>query len=280
MQQMKFKWQPVTMAVDERVYPACVRLELAPLIRWKGCCGTVGRRAQLQITLHLVVQDEFGPEDLRELSGRMTAQRVHLPQAILRGDVALREEQIFHGGGVDGRNALRIARDGDWRMQAFDGERAVDGGQHGAHHVPRPDRSRSDEAGHDDEKDETREEKSAKKPSTSAGPRRVPARSINILAREQARLSVWLRPQCSEPVAMFPLQRRSTRIVRQAHPSAEFTFAGRRSFGAIPVSASKGVGRLGSVNTMTSVMQSITGSTKRLPSGPVRPPLISGEPAG
>ena len=223
MQQMKFKWQPVAMAVDERIDAACVRLELAPLIRRKGCCGTVGRCAQLQITLHLVVQDESGAEDLGELSGRMTAQRVHLPQAILRGDVALREEQILHGGGVNGRNALRIARDGDRRMQAVDGERAVDGGQHSAHHMPRPDRSRDRRVpAMMMTKNKTR------KKSLRRSLRPLPdlggyARSIDILAREQTRLRVWLRPQCSEPVAMFPLKRRSTRIVRQAHPSAEFT---------------------------------------------------------
>ena len=79
MQQMKLERQAVAMAVDERIDTACVRLELAPLIRRKRRCGTVCGCAQLQIALHLIVQDEARPENLGELAGRVTAQRVHLP---------------------------------------------------------------------------------------------------------------------------------------------------------------------------------------------------------
>ena len=167
---MKLQRQPVAVAVDERIDAACVRLELASLIRRKRCSSAISCGAELQITLHLVVQDEAGAENLGELSGGVTAQRVHLPQAILRGDVTLREEQIFHAGGVNGWNALRIARDSDRCVETVDRECAVYGRQHGSHHVSRPDRPGDDESGHDDEENDERKEESAKNSSASAGP--------------------------------------------------------------------------------------------------------------
>src|SRR5215472_6697559 len=152
----------------------------------------------------------------------MTAQRFHLPQAVLRGDVSLREEQVVFAGCMNGRHALRIARDGDGPLQAVDGERAVDGRQRRAHHVARPDRSNRHAYAGEDRNDKSRKEESPENSPASAVPGRVYA-SINLLACEQTRLRVRLRPQGSEPIALSPLQRRFTRIVRKTHPSAEFT---------------------------------------------------------
>src|ERR1700761_9658158 len=73
VQQMKLEWKFVAMTVDERIDTARISLELAPLIRRKRRCGTVGCGAQLQITLHLVVQDEAGAEDFGELTGSVAA---------------------------------------------------------------------------------------------------------------------------------------------------------------------------------------------------------------
>ncbi len=78
---------------------------------------------------------------------------------------------------------------------------------------------------------------------------------------------------------MFPLGRRSDRIVRQAHPSAEFT-SGMRCVSSCAEGPRKDVRVRGSVKNAVTMMRAITGSTKMLPSGPVAPPLTQGAPTG
>ena len=50
--------------------------------------------ANLEHALCFVVLDERGAHDLSELAVGAAARGVHLPEAILRGDVALRDEEI------------------------------------------------------------------------------------------------------------------------------------------------------------------------------------------
>ncbi len=65
----------------------------------------------------------------------MAAEKVHLPEAVLRGDVALGEDEVFERGGVDVGDAVGVALDGDGGGEAVDGESAVELGEVRLHDV-------------------------------------------------------------------------------------------------------------------------------------------------
>jgi hypothetical protein len=111
---------------DEGVDAVGVDLELVELIGGEGGDGAVGGGTELEVALEAVVFDEGGAEDLGELAGAVAAEGVHLEEAVGGGDVALGEEEIVEGGGVDGGYALRVAGDGDGRGEAGDREVAVE----------------------------------------------------------------------------------------------------------------------------------------------------------
>ena len=60
------------------------------------------------------------------VAGGMAAQRVHLEEPVLRGDKALREEQVIEAGSVERGNALGVACDGHRRGEAGEVQLAVD----------------------------------------------------------------------------------------------------------------------------------------------------------
>ena len=75
--------------------------------------------------------EERGAEDFGEFSVGVAAEGVHLPEAVLGGDVALGEEEIGLGGGFNVGDAVGISADGDGRGEAGEMEVAVEGGEGG-----------------------------------------------------------------------------------------------------------------------------------------------------
>ena len=73
-----------------------------------------------------VVGEAVGSGDFGELSPCESAHDIHLPEAVLRGDIALREEQIGHAGGIKGGDALFVPRDRHLLAQARGDECAVE----------------------------------------------------------------------------------------------------------------------------------------------------------
>ena len=59
----------------------------------------------------------------------MAAEGVHLPEAILRGDEALGEDEVVERGGADVGDAVVVAKDGDGSGEAGDGDGAVELGE-------------------------------------------------------------------------------------------------------------------------------------------------------
>ncbi len=57
--------------------------------------------------------EECGAEDLGEVAGGVAAEGVHLPEAVLRGDEALGDEEVVERGGADVGDAVGVALDGD-----------------------------------------------------------------------------------------------------------------------------------------------------------------------
>ena len=50
----------------------------------------------------------FVDDDLGEFAGRKAAESIHLPEAVLRGEVALDEKSVLQAGGADVRFSARI----------------------------------------------------------------------------------------------------------------------------------------------------------------------------
>ena len=71
--------------------------------------GAVGGGADLHDALGAVMGDKAGAEDLGELAGGVAAEGFHLPEAVLRGDVTLGEDEVVERGGTEVGNALVVA---------------------------------------------------------------------------------------------------------------------------------------------------------------------------
>jgi hypothetical protein len=102
-----------------------IELEPVELIGRERGDGAVGGGANLEDALGAVVGNEAGAEDFSEFSGGMAAEDVHLPEAVLRGDEALCDDEIVERGGVDVRDAVGVALDGDGCGEPGDGEVSV-----------------------------------------------------------------------------------------------------------------------------------------------------------
>ena len=79
---------------DVGVHSGSVGFELRPLRRGHVGDGTLGDLPQSQDALLAVNLDVLRTQHRGQFPGSETARHVHLPQPVLRGDVALREEQV------------------------------------------------------------------------------------------------------------------------------------------------------------------------------------------
>ena len=114
----------------------------------------LGFGAHFEQTLDAVVGDEAFAEDFGDFSGDVAAGHVHLPEAVLGGDVALGGEEVVEVGGLDVRDAVLIAADGDLGGEARNLYRSVDLGQGGADGVLEPERSAADGRGSEQDEDD------------------------------------------------------------------------------------------------------------------------------
>ena len=79
-----------------------------------------------------------GAEDLGEGAGGVAAEGVHLPEAVLRGDEALGDDEVVERGGADVGDAVGVALDGDGSGEAGDGDGAVELGEGVVHGLASP----------------------------------------------------------------------------------------------------------------------------------------------
>jgi hypothetical protein len=121
------------LGFDGGVNAAGVEGEPVELVgREDGDC-VVGGGGDLHGALGAVVGEEPVAEDLGEGAGCVAAECLHLPEAVLRGDVALGDDEVVHGGRTEVGDALIVALDGDGSREAGDGKGAVDLGEGVAH---------------------------------------------------------------------------------------------------------------------------------------------------
>src|SRR5215203_844255 len=74
----------------------------------------------------LVSRDRAGAENLGQPSLARSPPHLHLPKAILRRNVSLREEQVLGGLSVDVRHTPRVANHAHGCFEACGSERTVD----------------------------------------------------------------------------------------------------------------------------------------------------------
>ena len=104
--------------LDVGVHPAGVCLEKAVLPRTGNLKGFFGCIAQPEDSLLAVDLQRIFAKNLRQFAGSIAAHDIHLPEAVLCCDVALREEEIRQRRGIDCRHAVAVARHGHRRGQA------------------------------------------------------------------------------------------------------------------------------------------------------------------
>jgi hypothetical protein len=155
-EEAELEWEMSALEVDGGVNAVGVLFEEMELVRRKGGEGAVGSDAELEGTLEAVVGEEAGAKNLGESAGCVAAEGVHLPEAILRGDEALGEDEVVERSGTEVRDAVSIALDGDGGREAGDGEGAVKLREGISHGLAEP--VTGDEGADDNDEDDERGE--------------------------------------------------------------------------------------------------------------------------
>ena len=117
---------------DGGVNAAGVDLKEVELVGGELGDGAVGGGADLEGALHAVVGEDGGAEDFGEVAGGVAAEEIHLEEAVAGDGEGLGEDEVVEGGGLDVRDAVGVAGDGDGGGEAGDGEGAVELGEGGA----------------------------------------------------------------------------------------------------------------------------------------------------
>jgi hypothetical protein len=101
----------VPILSDEEVYAGGV-LFVAMAVRGRKVAENSFRDiAKLENALGLVVIQHPLAEDFGQFAGCVAAQAIHLPEAVLGGDIALGKEQIILCGSLNMRDAVAVAPD-------------------------------------------------------------------------------------------------------------------------------------------------------------------------
>ena len=89
-----FEGEVVSLGGDGGVDAFGVKLQPVELVGRHSGEGSIGGGAELQDALDAVVGNHGRAEDLGELTGGVAAEGLHLPEAVLRGDVALGDDEV------------------------------------------------------------------------------------------------------------------------------------------------------------------------------------------
>ncbi|MCY1288712.1 hypothetical protein D9M70_377670 [compost metagenome] len=117
-QQQELGWQRSLPMVDPRIDAVCVCLQGGPRLRRGLRKDRFGVAPHAQRAQELVGIERGGAQDLGEPAGHHALVHLHLPQPVLRVDIAQREPCVGLAGGTDLRHAVAIAHDGDPAVQA------------------------------------------------------------------------------------------------------------------------------------------------------------------
>src|SRR5581483_6219166 len=113
------------MRIDKRIHAACVGLHAGTLFTGGDLNILLRGRAHAEDPLLAIKLDVSFAENLGEFTGSRPPDDVHLPQTVLRGYVALREEEVVKIRGFDGRNTVPVADNGYWSCKSGNAQLAV-----------------------------------------------------------------------------------------------------------------------------------------------------------
>jgi hypothetical protein len=94
---------------DEEIDAAGVVVESSAVVGGLMVVDSLGSEPNLEDALGFVVLDEGRAHDFSQLAIGAAARGVHLPEAVLRGDVALGDKEVVQRGGVDVGHAVGVA---------------------------------------------------------------------------------------------------------------------------------------------------------------------------
>jgi hypothetical protein len=104
--------------VDKKIHAARIVIKPRAVGSAKVGVNASCGHAELKHALHLVMLYQRRAKNLSQLSIGVAARGIHLPQAVLRSHVALRDEKIVLAGGLKMRHAMCIAADCHRRCEA------------------------------------------------------------------------------------------------------------------------------------------------------------------
>ena len=160
----EFERERVAVGLDVGVHAAGVGIELRAIAGGEGAGQALGGEAQLEDALLAVEAQEVPAQDLGEFAGGEAAGGVHLPQAVLSGDVALGEEQVGKGSRGDVGDAVGVADDRDPVVQAGEVDGAIELGQGTAGGGVKP-----SDGGQDSQQEQQEDDGDAAGPARAAG---------------------------------------------------------------------------------------------------------------
>ena len=131
MHQAKLKRQVRAAVLHAGVNAADVRRKEFAIPRGERLHRALRSLGDAENSLLLVVLQTRRAHHLSEMPEGEAPHHVHLPQAILRGHVALREKYVGQRGGVDGGKAARITNDRDFVLQSQNAQASIELGQSG-----------------------------------------------------------------------------------------------------------------------------------------------------
>src|ERR1700733_5957212 len=97
------------MRVDVGIYAARIVLKIAAVALGEPCGHALGCGPHLQYALHAIMLDQVFAQKLGQLASGHAARHIHLPETVLRGDVALRFKEIVEVCGFNMGHAMLIS---------------------------------------------------------------------------------------------------------------------------------------------------------------------------
>ena len=129
MEDAELEWQAGALGIHGGVDAAGVELEPAELLGREDDQSAISCGADLEGALEAVVREQGCAGDFCEVAGDVAAEGAHLPEAVLRCNVALGDDEVVEVCCADVGNAVSVALYGDWSGEAGDGEVAVELGE-------------------------------------------------------------------------------------------------------------------------------------------------------
>ncbi len=132
-QEAEFQREGFAVLGDIGVYAVGIGLKLRVLRRVHLSDGLLRYLAQSEDALLAIRVHEVGAKNYGEIAGSKTACHVHLPEPLLRGDVALGEKEVVEGCRGDCWDAQPITSDHHWMSESSKLNGAVFLRQRGTH---------------------------------------------------------------------------------------------------------------------------------------------------